>query len=312
MDNIPIGTIIILTVDDPLGMREQGYLSMMNEAAIHQKILFPELWEKLQNTPWVQDLGTHFRLRSLTNQFIRGNGLMTERAGEIQGDAVPNIRGQARIRGASGTGIIESTHDAFTEGQLSPGNSFQSVSLGGNWNRLLVFDASRSNSKYRDNSEVRPTNVSAFYYIKATGGFVPNNPTDLQAVLAELQQFTSNTLTEMQQLKDKMNDILGDDADYVVESWTAPDGGMWFRRYKSGWVEQGGFLATGTHGFVSVTLPFPMANTSYSITNGERRGSSSNNGWYFISPSGHTATTIRLLRDNFVSQSWEVKGQGRA
>ncbi len=51
-----------------------------------------------------------------------------------------------------------------------------------------------------------------------------------------------------------------DAADYVIETYRAPDGSAWYRRYKSGWIEQGGRNITQF-----VTLPIPMADTTYSI-----------------------------------------------
>lgn len=58
-------------------------------------------------------------------------------------------------------------------------------------------------------------------------------------------------------------------ADYVVE-WQAPtdlNNYTWYRKYKSGWVEQGGQQTSDT-GFagVTVTLPVAMADANYTIT----------------------------------------------
>lgn len=54
-----------------------------------------------------------------------------------------------------------------------------------------------------------------------------------------------------------------DNMDYVVEAQKT--GTTWYRKYKSGWVEQGGFNANAT-GPVVITLPVKMADTSYGIT----------------------------------------------
>lgn len=60
-------------------------------------------------------------------------------------------------------------------------------------------------------------------------------------------------------------------ADYVVE-WQAPtdlNGYTWYRKYKSGWVEQGGYIepknVTWTE---TVVLPVPFENLYYNITLG--------------------------------------------
>lgn len=51
-------------------------------------------------------------------------------------------------------------------------------------------------------------------------------------------------------------------ADYVVESQapTAENNYTWYRKYKSGWVEQGGFSTSQT-----ITLPVEMADSHYTI-----------------------------------------------
>lgn len=56
--------------------------------------------------------------------------------------------------------------------------------------------------------------------------------------------------------------------DYVVESQlpTAENGYTWYRKYKSGWVEQGGRTTTVAGQITPYTLPVVMANTEYTIT----------------------------------------------
>ena len=60
-------------------------------------------------------------------------------------------------------------------------------------------------------------------------------------------------------------------ADYVID-WQLPsaeNGYTWYRRYKSGWIEQGGVYdigsdTTSANGY-TVSLPVTMANTHYTI-----------------------------------------------
>ena len=60
-----------------------------------------------------------------------------------------------------------------------------------------------------------------------------------------------------------------DAVDYVVEKQdpTSANGYMWYRKYKSGWVEQGGtmtFPAAGTSVTTkTITFPIEMADTNY-------------------------------------------------
>ena len=55
-------------------------------------------------------------------------------------------------------------------------------------------------------------------------------------------------------------DIAGD---WVVESQlpTAENNYTWYRKYKSGWVEMGGYVSSGAQ--TAVTFPKAMANTYY-------------------------------------------------
>ncbi len=69
--------------------------------------------------------------------------------------------------------------------------------------------------------------------------------------------------------------------DYVIESQspTAENNYTWYRKYKSGWIEQGGCTSgTGTYGKTTVTLPITMANIYYNIQVGIRWGDGAN--WY--------------------------------
>lgn len=83
-----------------------------------------------------------------------------------------------------------------------------------------------------------------------------NGATDEAVVVA------GNVLSDVADLKTLTEGII----DYVVESQTptADNGYTWYRKYKSGWVEQGGrALVPATNGLssssVTVTLPVPIA-----------------------------------------------------
>lgn len=64
--------------------------------------------------------------------------------------------------------------------------------------------------------------------------------------------------------------------DYVVESQlpTAQNNYTWYRLYKSGWVEQGGYkTASGDSGTINVSLIKTMADTNYFVTFAEAQAS---------------------------------------
>ena len=56
-----------------------------------------------------------------------------------------------------------------------------------------------------------------------------------------------------------------DAVDYVVEKQdpTSANGYTWYRKYKSGWVEQGGILGSLNNSKITISLPVEMANTKY-------------------------------------------------
>ena len=68
--------------------------------------------------------------------------------------------------------------------------------------------------------------------------------------------FTPDTSAD----RDLMNTT--DNVDIVIESQlpTADNGYTWYRKYKSGWVEQGGYAKHGT-----VTLPIEMIDAHYTV-----------------------------------------------
>ena len=60
--------------------------------------------------------------------------------------------------------------------------------------------------------------------------------------------------------------VMPENYDFVVETQapTAQNNYTWYRKYKSGWVEQGGNVSSGSQ--TSVTFSFEMANTDYFAT----------------------------------------------
>lgn len=57
--------------------------------------------------------------------------------------------------------------------------------------------------------------------------------------------------------------VSGGDAVIAFQRPTAENGYTWFRKYASGWIEQGG---SGVSANVTITLPKPMADDHYTAT----------------------------------------------
>jgi len=109
--------------------------------------------------------------------------------------------------------------------------------------------------------------------------------------------------------------------DYVVE-WQTPTSSnnyTWYRLYKSGWVEQGGYTTgNASYGKKTINLPIEMADVYYHTSCTIRWGSESS--WYTgtggVSACGLTdiagpvadVTTTSFSIQTFSNHVWEVKG----
>lgn len=98
--------------------------------------------------------------------------------------------------------------------------------------------------------------------------------------------------------------------DYVIESQlpTAENNYTWYRKYKSGWVEQGGYVAGGGSG-VLVSLIKPMSNTNYQInlTGFLHSGTAGNTA--SVSTDSGVVTTTHFYVNNYV-ENGSNKGTG--
>lgn len=101
-------------------------------------------------------------------------------------------------------------------------------------------------------------------------------------------------------------------ADYVVE-WqnpTAENGYTWFRRYKSGWVEQGGDAGNLGSAATNISLLVTMANTGY-YANANYAGQNSITNVYAVWVDAVTQTGFRVRATNGTSVDackWYVCG----
>lgn len=92
------------------------------------------------------------------------------------------------------------------------------------------------------------------------------------------------------------------------------DGSEWYRRYKSGWVEQGGISAPiPGNGTLTVTLLKPMLNNTYTIIGGAAVAGEASVATNGVSVSNLTAESFRIDFFNAGASypvCWEVIGQG--
>lgn len=100
--------------------------------------------------------------------------------------------------------------------------------------------------------------------------------------------------------------------DYVVEfqSPTANNNYTWYRKYKSGWVEQGG-QTESTNSSVTVTLPVEMVDTNYTLTGIAKSGAK------VASCSAYSTTSITLQYAALTGTAscplcWHISGMAAA
>ena len=105
--------------------------------------------------------------------------------------------------------------------------------------------------------------------------------------------------------------------DYVIK-YAAFDDGSWYRLYKSGWVEQGGYFkhpdGSGT-GTAAIVLPVKMASSNYQVIRTVDKGGKENDSgsrWVVgINGNKRTTTSFTFFYDQVayaIGDFWEVKG----
>ena len=94
--------------------------------------------------------------------------------------------------------------------------------------------------------------------------------------------------------------------DFVVESQepTSGNGYTWYRKYKSGWVEQGGQFVNSS----TVTLPIPMADTNYSAFIAYSKTTRNDTiGVKFIATNTQNTTNFTIATSSIL-RVWQVSG----
>lgn len=102
--------------------------------------------------------------------------------------------------------------------------------------------------------------------------------------------------------------------DYVVESQlpTAQNNYTWYRKYKSGWIEQGGYATTSGNTGAQITLPVTMSDAHYLI-NGTCDNNTTGGVFHFMiyenqTTTGFTATPAHDGEWRTGAFYWEVRG----
>ena len=114
----------------------------------------------------------------------------------------------------------------------------------------LTLNAQGVNSIYGNSDTVTPETMTGIWVIKAIGVVVDSGETDIAQVLQGIETVQSNlTVTN-----NKINGI----TDYIIESYN--NGTMWYRKWKSGWLEQGGTNPSSQQGTLTFSKAFKDTN----------------------------------------------------
>lgn len=245
---------IFASLDSP---PPEGAYFLNGQTITNCRELYPDFWEwlnesavlKVSNSMYEYYLSVdgfcgafaiesgNVRLPDYTGAFLQGG--WTTNIGSNRMPGLPNIKGTI---GTLPTGAGYDTQNTgalyWVENTSTTSNTFGSN--GGN-RSIYGFDASRSSSIYGRSTTVQPPAILVMWCIQ-----VFNAATGLST--QESAQLASQLQTKAQ--LDLAN--VDSNIDYVVESWDDGAGG-WYRKYRSGWVEQGGRVETNA---VSNTINF--------------------------------------------------------
>lgn len=236
---------------------------------------------------------TTFRVPSLEDIFIETG--TAAQIGDYLSPKIPNLKGTLGPVAHSGnvqpTGIFYKT--GTTERHGNSGNDLTYEQIGA--------DASRASGVYDDNATTVQPNAVRYRAM-------------VQLAISATDEAVETCTNITAQVAANTSAIAG--ADYVVESQlpTAQNNYTWYRKYKSGWIEQGGKTTQTASSSVDATiiLPVEMQDTEYTITFSVC--SSVANDGAESSVLAQTATTISLHADSMTSTSgtkgfmWEICG----
>jgi len=227
---------------------------------------------------------TAFRVPCLEDIFIETG--TAAQVGDYLAPALPEITGSltnvssSRLGGIVATGAFTATYKGQTS---ASGNDVKENVYD------ISFSAHNSNNTYDTGNTVQPNTVRYRAMIQLAVSTTDEALETCTSVLAMLAN-----------------------ADFVIERQdpTAANNYTWFRKYKSGWVEQGGQVTNADS--QSVTLPITMADSNYQVMVTE--GETDKNPNYSICAGGKTTTGFSIYMSwnhTTYPSMWEVKGMAQ-
>jgi hypothetical protein len=210
--------------------------------------------------------------------------------------ALPNIVGGTPTQSL----FNNSRSEAGTVGAITTKlNGQVSLASGGGQQGLysIEIDASKSNDIYQDGATVQPPATQMYLYFWV-GAFDQTATEQTAGLNAEMFNGKAD--------RNLLNTT--DNVDIVVESQlpTEANGYTWYRKYKSGWVEQGGIIPVGAS---SITFPIVMRDSNYGFqVSGYKRSDTNTMTWAYISSNTQTTTGFTIASSSGGSRCWQVSG----
>lgn len=159
------------------------------------------------------------------------------------------------------------------------------------------FDASRCSGIYDDNVTTVQPNAVRYRAM-------------VQLAISATDEAVETCTNITAQVAANTSAIAG--ADYVVESQlpTAQNNYTWYRKYKSGWVEQGGIIAeTSTVAQKSIVFPVEMADANYNLQVTLVTDTNSNSPTYYsVGARTKSATGFTCYAAANFTKDWKVCG----
>lgn len=218
------------------------------------------------------------------------------KANWMDDESLPNIKGSMarcitdwKANGASGAFVDTDGGDwGATNSGLKRGN--------------VSFDASRSSSVYKNGALVRPRHTTVYIYYRVGNTIVNQEQIDVGNLTNQVNNLNTNKAN-----KDFSN--VASNLDYVIEKWVS--GTEWYRKFKSGWIEQGGAYTDKIEPVINFKKPFSNTNYNFIAVPCIIKGGSGSPNWKELSYKDKTTTNIKMqTTSNLIYTTWIAFGQG--
>ena len=221
------------------------------------------LYEKT-GVAWYYILDTENKRFKLPRTKHAFTGLRDSVGGYVEA-GLPNITGKFNAYTYSSGGGSGAVTSVISSSNTLAGGSQSSY----NFNYFSI-DASRSSSVYGNSNTVQPeaTQMYLYFYV---GNFEQSALEQTAGITSEMFNGKAD-VSSVQALETRTGAL--EERDYVVASQMPSDNNncTWYRKYKSGWVEQGVTTLISGGDAVVITLPVPMKTINYNISLSQYNG----------------------------------------